>query len=62
MKEIIEFYNNYDEEGRLLKKNRLPEYITTMRYIEKYLTPNSRFENSLMHWALEGFQAEYYLQ
>ena len=42
MKEIIEFYNNYDEEGRLLKKNRSPEYITTMRYIKKYLTPNSR--------------------
>lgn len=42
MKEIIEFYNNYDEEGRLLKKNRSPEYIFTMRYIEKYLTPNSK--------------------
>lgn len=42
MKEIIEYYNNYDEEGRLLKKNRLPEFITTMRYIEKYLTPNSK--------------------
>ena len=42
MKEIIEFYNNYDEDGRLKKKNRSPEYITTMRYIEKYLTPNSR--------------------
>ena len=42
MKEIIEYYNNYDEEGRLLKKNRLPEFITTMRYIEKYLTQNSK--------------------
>ena len=42
MKEIIEYYNNYDEDGRLKKKNRLPEYITTMRYIEKYLTPNSK--------------------
>ena len=30
LKEIIEFYNNYDEDGRLLKKNRMPEYITTM--------------------------------
>ena len=42
MKEIIEFYNNYDEDGRLKKKNRSPEYITTMRYIEKYLKPNSK--------------------
>lgn len=39
---IEEFYKHYDEEGRLLKKNRLPEYLTTMRYIEKYLTANSR--------------------
>ncbi|MGN0461517.1 MAG: class I SAM-dependent methyltransferase, partial [Ruminococcus sp.] len=42
MNSIIEYYNNYDEEGRLKKKNRSPEYITTMRYIEKYLTPNSK--------------------
>lgn len=39
---IENFYNNYDEDGRLLKKNRLPEYLTTMRYIEKYLTPDSK--------------------
>lgn len=42
MNDIINYYNNYDEDGRLLKKNRLPEYITTMRYIEKYLTHNSK--------------------
>lgn len=42
MNNIINYYNNYDEDGRLLKKNRVPEYITTMRYIEKYLTPNSK--------------------
>lgn len=42
MNEIIEYYNNYDEDSRLKKKNHLPEYITTMRYIEKYLTPNSK--------------------
>lgn len=42
MESIIEFYNNYDEDGRLKKKNRLPEYITTMRYIEKYLKQNSK--------------------
>lgn len=42
MNDIINYYNNYDEDGRLKKKNRLPEYITTMRYIEKYLTPDSK--------------------
>ena len=42
MNSIIEYYNNYDEDGRLKKKNRQPEYITTMRYIEKYLKQNSK--------------------
>ncbi len=42
MKEIIDFYKNYDEEGRLKRKSRMPEYLTTMKYIEKYLTPNAR--------------------
>lgn len=39
---IKEFYNNYDEDGRLGRKNRMPEYLITMRYIEKYLTPNAK--------------------
>lgn len=39
---IINFYNNYDEEGRLTRKSRLPEYLTTMKYIEKYLNPSSK--------------------
>lgn len=39
---VIDFYNNYDEEGRLLRKSRLPEYLTTMRYIEKYLKPGAK--------------------
>jgi len=43
MKDYIkEYYNNYDEDGRLLKKNRSPEYLTTMRYIEKYLKPGDK--------------------
>lgn len=42
MNSIIEYYNNYDEDGRLKRKNRLPEYLTTMRYIEKYLTPGAK--------------------
>lgn len=39
---IINHYNNYDEENRLTSKSHLPEYLTTMKYIEKYLKPNSR--------------------
>lgn len=36
---LTEFYRNYDEEGRLLSKHGSVEYLTTMRYIEKYLRP-----------------------
>ncbi len=39
---IVDFYNNYDEEGRLLRKSRMPEYLNTMKYIEKYLTPDAK--------------------
>ena len=42
MKEIIEFYNKYDEDNRLKSKTHLPEYLITMKYIKKYLTPNSK--------------------
>ena len=33
MKEIIEFYNKYDEDNRLKSKTHLPEYLITMEYI-----------------------------
>ncbi|MGN0570515.1 MAG: class I SAM-dependent methyltransferase [Candidatus Fimenecus sp.] len=39
---VVDFYNNYDEEGRLMRKSRLPEYLNTMKYIEKYLSPNAK--------------------
>lgn len=34
---LTNFYSNYDEEGRLLSKHGQVEFLTTMRYIEKYL-------------------------
>ena len=34
------FYNHYDEEGRLLSKHGSVEFLTTMHYIEK----------RAMHW------------
>lgn len=42
LKLLTEFYSNYDEEGRLLSKHGSVEYLTTMRYIEKYLHPGMR--------------------
>ena len=39
---LTQFYNNYDEEGRLLSKHGSVEFLTTMRYIEKYLQPGMR--------------------
>ena len=42
LKALTEFYSNYDEEGRLLSKHGQVEYLTTMRYIKKYLRPGMR--------------------
>ena len=39
---VIDFYTRIDEDGRLLRKSRMPEYLNTMRYIEKYLTPDTK--------------------
>ena len=33
------YYKNYDEDGRLLPKHGQIEFLTTMRYIQKYLLP-----------------------
>ncbi len=39
-KKILEnFYGNYDEDGRLRSQHGMVEYLTTMRYIERYLKP-----------------------
>ena len=42
MEHIEDFYNSYDEDKRLTKKSHRPEYLTTMGFIEKYLTPNAK--------------------
>lgn len=42
LKALTEFYSNYDEEGRLLSRHGSVEYLTTMRYIQKYLRPGMR--------------------
>lgn len=39
---LTEFYSHYDEDGRLRSKHGRVEFLTTMRYVEKYLKPGSR--------------------
>lgn len=39
---LIDFYNYYDEDGRLALKHGSVEFFTTMRYIEKYIKPGAR--------------------
>ena len=39
---LTDFYNEYDEDGRLTSKNGMVEYLTTMRYVDKYLKPGMR--------------------
>jgi len=34
---LNEYYNNYDEDGRLISRHGQVEYLTTLRYIQKYL-------------------------
>ncbi len=36
------FYSSYDEDSRLRSQHGRVEYLTTMRYIEKYLKPGMR--------------------
>ena len=36
------YYNNYDENNRLKEKHGQVEFMTTMRFIEKYLTPGAK--------------------
>lgn len=39
---LVNFYNGYDEDGRLASRYGSVESLTTMRYIEKYLRPGDR--------------------
>lgn len=41
-KALTEYYSGYDEDGRLRSKHGMVEFLTTMRYMEKYLRPGMR--------------------
>lgn len=42
MKILSEYYGSYDEENRLRSRHGSVEFLTTMRYVEKYLRPGMR--------------------
>lgn len=42
LKALTQFYGNYDEDNRLNTRYGMVEFLTTMRYIEKYLHPGMR--------------------
>lgn len=42
LKALTEYYSAYDEDGRLRSQHGMVEFLTTMRYIEKYLRPGMR--------------------
>lgn len=39
---LTNYYESYDEEGRLTSRRGMVEYLTTMKYVEKYLRPDMR--------------------
>lgn len=42
LKALTEYYSGYDEDSRLRSKHGMVEYLTTMRYIDKYLRSGMR--------------------
>lgn len=64
-KYIIDYYNNYDEDGRLLRKFGLVEFLTTTRYIDRYLKDGMKLlevgaatGRYSLHYAAKGYQVE----
>lgn len=39
---LTNYYENYDEDGRLNSKHGMIEFITTMKYIKRYLRPDMK--------------------
>lgn len=42
IKELTDYYSGYNEDGRLRSQHGMVEFLTTMRYIDKYLRPGMR--------------------
>ncbi len=39
---LTSYYNEYDENARLTSRHGMVEYITTMKYVDRYLKPDMR--------------------
>lgn len=39
---LTNYYSGYDEDGRLRSRHGMVEFLTTMRYVQKYLKPGMR--------------------
>ena len=39
---LTEYYGNYDEDGRLTSRHGKVEFLTTVKYIDKYLKRGDR--------------------
>lgn len=42
MQALTQYYGSYDEDGRLRSNHGMVEFLTTMRYIHRYLRPGMR--------------------
>ena len=42
LKALTEYYSGYDEDSRLRSRHGMVEYLTTMRYVQRYLKPGMR--------------------
>jgi len=56
---LSQHYRNYDEDNRLCSRYGMVEYLTTVRYIEKYLRPGMRI---LEIGAATGRYSHYFAQ
>ncbi len=56
---LTQYYGSYDEDNRLCSRRGSVEYLTTMRYIEKYLRPGMRI---LEIGAATGRYSHYFAQ
>ena len=62
---LTQYYGSYDEDNRLCSRRGMVEYLTTMRYIEKYLRPGMRIleigaatGRYSHHLAQQGYQVD----
>lgn len=64
-KYIKQYYENYNEDGRLEKKDQQVEFLTTIKYVEKYLNPGMKIlevgagtGRYSLYFARNGFQVD----